>query len=264
MRARGWSAAVLAVVCWSGIAVAEPKPEPIDIKPFKDKLTVLKDASGAFYVVTFDHGGVPYIFYGTAKLLYEQPLEGSRSRNGTAWSVSIWAPRLPFPFQGTVEYAKDGTFRTTCTSKLEQGLTVVTGEKATEILDKGKFMTTAVTRRPLLLARDDRGIYYYVDVLSKQYGGNGHRVFIGKKGAMKQIPISDVATDSGGDVFSTKTGDLRLVRNLDQDVRAKVTTTWIKGEKRTELITLDPYMNQPLIYRDLGVYKLHGTICGRE
>ncbi len=264
MRARGWIAPLLMLVCWTAVAVAEPKPQPFDVKPFKDKLTVLKDANGGYYAVTYDHGGDSYIFYGTDKLLYEHPLEGSKSRSGTAWSISLWAPRTAFPFQGSFDYDKDGNYKTTCTSKAEQNLTVVTGDKASEILEKAKFMTSAMTRRPLLLARDDRGVYYYVDVLTKQYGGNGHRVFIGKKGAMKQIPISDVTTDSGGDVFSTKTGDLRLVRNVDPDVRTKVTTTWIKGEKRTDLLTLDPYMNQPLIFRDLGVYKLHGMICGRE
>ena len=37
--------------------------------------------------------------------------------------------------------------------------------------------------------------------LAKAYGGEGYRVFSGKKGAMKQLPLTDVAHDTGGDVL---------------------------------------------------------------
>jgi len=74
-------------------------------------------------------------------------------------------------------------------------------------------MTSAIVRVPHVFARDDAGVYYYVDRIAKVYGGKGFRVFVGKKGAMKQLALTDVASDSEGDVFSTKTGDLRLVRN---------------------------------------------------
>jgi hypothetical protein len=37
--------------------------------------------------------------------------------------------------------------------------------------------------------------------------------------------------------------------------------TWIRGEKRTDLVGLDLDVNSRLIFRDLGVYKFTGTIC---
>lgn len=242
-------------------AAADPRPQAVDIKPLRDKLAVFKDADGGIYALFYVRDVEPKLFYGTSKVLYEQILEGSRSRNGDAWTISIWAPRLAYPFMGTIERDRDGNYKTACQDKLAHGLTPVTGDAAAAILDKAKFLTSQFMRRPLWLARDDRGVYYYVDVLAKAHGGNGHRVFVGKKGAMKQVALTDVTIDTGGEVFSTKSGDLRLVRS--QDVATKATTaTWIRGERRTELVQLDTYMNQPLIFRELGIYKLTGAICG--
>ncbi|MDQ3364589.1 MAG: hypothetical protein M3680_04090 [Myxococcota bacterium] len=262
MRARGWVAAFLAVVGTAAVAAADPPPQPVDIKPYRDKLRVFTDANGGVYAIANELGGDTQLFYGaTGKVLYQQVLEGSRSRDGDAWSIGTWAPRVPFPFQGSFERGTDGAYRVRCGNNFEQGVTMVTGDKASAILAKAKFVTTQMTRRPLLLTRDDRGVYYYVDVLARIYGGNGHRLFIGKKGALKQVPMTDVIADSGGEVFATKSGDLRLVRDLENG-KEKLATTWIRGEKRIPLTTLDTYMNQALIFRDLGVYKIQGTICG--
>jgi hypothetical protein len=134
----------------------------------------------------------------------------------------------------------------------------VPDDKAKPILDKAQFMSTAFIRRPHLLARDDSGVYYYVDVIRKEYGGKGYRVFVGKKGAMKQRPLTDIATDSAGDVFATKTGDLRMVKD---NTEGKQTITWVKGEKRIQLSFLDTDVNSQLIFKDLGVYSFTGSIC---
>jgi hypothetical protein len=116
----------------------------------------------------------------------------------------------------------------------------------------------AIVHVPHLLARDDSGVYYYVDRIAKVYGGKGYRVFVGKKGAMKQMPLTDVASDSAGEVFSTKSGDLRLVRHNEGN---KDTMTWVKGEKRLDLVFLDPDVNSVVIYKDLGIYTFLGTLC---
>jgi hypothetical protein len=119
-------------------------------------------------------------------------------------------------------------------------------------------MTTALIRRPYMLARDDSGVYYYVDVIRDQYGGNGYRVFVGKKGAMKQKPLTDIAKDTAGDVFATKTGDLRIVRDVTEN---KTEIAWVKGGKRSPLVVLDTDANEPLIFKQLGVYAFTGNIC---
>jgi hypothetical protein len=93
-------------------------------------------------------------------------------------------------------------------------------------------------------------------MVAKTYGGAGYRVFVGKKGAMKQMPLTDVASDSAGEVYSTKNGDIRIVTE-----NGKSTAAWIKGEKRKELSVLDLDVNSHIIYSELGVYEFLGTVC---
>lgn len=253
MRARTWWVGALLAVPL--VAAADPKPKPVDIKAFRDKLIVLVDASGGTYVAK--PGEDPRLFFGTGKQLYEQSITG-RSANGDGWSIDVFAPRVPGFQPGTVQRsADDGSYAKFCGGENKTGLTLVTGDKAKAVLDKSQFLSTAVLRLPHAFFRDDTGTYYYIDTLREQYGGKGYRVFVGKKGAMKQLPLADVASDSAGEVFSTKTGDLRLVMSGSQPKSG----VWIKGGKKTELIVLDTDGDSPVIFKELGIYGFMGTIC---
>lgn len=264
MRARAWIiAGVFGGLLGLGAAPAaankgDPRPSRVDIKPLRDKLIVLQDAVGGTYVVYEPMSSDYRIWYGTGKTLYEQVHEG-RSRDGDAWSLSLWAPRLGENRPGTVDKKKDGTYLKSCAGQDEAVLTELTGAKAAAVLDKFALMTHATVRRPHMLARDDRGVYYYVDKLNRSLGGKGFRVYVGKKGAMKQLPLTDVASDSAGEVFSTKTGDLRLVAT--NTVGKEREASWVRGERRVELLTLDLWINSPIIFSELGIYKFIGTVC---
>jgi hypothetical protein len=253
MHARGWVIGVL--VATAATVAAEPAPKPVDIKAQKSKAIVLADAQGGTYVVF--RGDDPKLFYGpSAKAVYEQIIIGSSS-SGDDFDFSTFAPRLPGVRYGGFAY-KDKVYSKTCDGKDDAVLTELTGDKAKAILDKTAFLTMGTVHVAHLLARDDSGVYYYVDRFAKIYGGKGYRVFVGKKGAMKQIPITDLASDTAGEVFSTKSGDLRLVTTTDASARG---ATWIRGEKRMPLISLDVDMNSPVIYSELGVYTFIGTVC---
>ncbi|TMQ03874.1 MAG: hypothetical protein E6J90_48845 [Deltaproteobacteria bacterium] len=258
MHARGWVIGVVVAGAVVSGAAADPAPKPVDIKELKAKAVVLQDAQGGTYVVfrTDD----PKVFYGpNAKTVYEQVIIGSSSDGEGRWEFNTWAPRVPEGSHlGSLEHKKDGSYQKTCRGKDDAGLTELGGAKAQAILDKTAFVTMGIIRVPHLLARDDSGVYYYVDRLAKIYGGKGYRVFVGRKGAMKQMPLTDVASDSAGDVFSTKSGDLRLVRNSENN---KETMTWVKGGKRTELVFLDTDINSVVIFKDLGIYTFLGTLC---
>ncbi|MBX3161075.1 MAG: hypothetical protein KF773_34260 [Deltaproteobacteria bacterium] len=258
MRASRWATA--AVMFCAATASAEVTPQPVDLKPIRDKLLVFADSAKGFYVLYLGDGKSPErrLFYGTGKTLYEQRIIGY-SRNGQQWSLSTWAPRIAEMRPGSFEQKSDGTYLKSCDGKDDHVLTLLTGDKAKAVLDGMPVMTEMLVQRPHLLARDDAGVYYYVDRLAERYGGKGYRVFVGKKGAMKQMDLTDLAADSGGEVFSTKTGDLRLTRTASADGGNKA--TWIRGDKREELVTLNVDVNSPLIFRDLGVYKFTGTIC---
>ncbi|HEY5928382.1 MAG TPA: hypothetical protein VIV11_42140 [Kofleriaceae bacterium] len=258
MRARGWWLPVL--LAFSTSAAADPKPKAVDIKPIRDQLIVLTDGDGGIYIAQPGRDGK--LFYGVGgknKNVYEQ-IVISRSSDGTtgAWDVGVWAPRVSNVRPGTVGKRRDGSYERSCGHDDKTPLTELTGDKAKAVLDKSVFLTSAMIRKPYLLARDDAAVYYYVDVIRDQYGGKGHRVFIGKKGAMKQKPLTDVTTDTAGDVFATKTGDLRIVRDTTDGKNA---VSWVKGEKRVQLFWLDVDANSPLIWKDLGVYGFTGSIC---
>lgn len=257
MRARGWVATAVALAASGATAVAEPKPKPVDIKPYKDKAQVFQDAHGGTYVVA--QGDETVVFFGTGKILYQQRIE-TRSSNGEAhtWSISLDTPRIAEVRYGSIDRKADGTYQKLCDGKDDAVLTELTGEKAKAVLEKSQFLTTAMLYVPVLAARDDAGVYYYVDRLAKEYGGKGYRVFIGKKGAMKLMPLTDVATDTAGEVYATKTGDLRLVHGTGA---VQPAAQWIKGGKPTSLIQLDVYANSPLIFSDFGIYTFLGTIC---
>lgn len=260
MHARGWVLASLWGVLVGSVstAAAEPAPRPVDVKALKAKAIVLADALGGIYVVF--RGDDAKVFYGpNAKAVHAQYIVSSSSDGEGGWEFGTWAPRVADGAHlGTLEHKKDGTYQKSCRGEDDAVLTELSGDKARAILDKTAFLTSAIVRVPHLLARDDSGVYYYVDRIAKLYGGKGYRVFVGRKGAMKQMPLTDVASDSAGDVFSTKSGDLRLVRSSEN---SKETVTWVRGEKRTELVSLDAELNSALIFKDLGLYTFLGTFC---
>ncbi len=247
---------------------ADPKPAPVDVKPLKDKLTVLADAQGGVYAVFHDPDSPTssVLFYGTAKskTLYAQIITGG-GRDGDAWHMRTWAPRLPDMHDGYLYRHQDGSFERDCAANDEAVLGELTGDKARAVLDGYAFLSSAIVRRPHLLARDDAGTYYYVDEIAKDYGGNGQRVFIGKRGAMRQVPLTDIASDSGGEVYSTKTGEIRLVTEItttaDNTSTSHHRVSFVRGDKKIELVWLDLEMNSRLIFKDLAVYDFLGTLC---
>src|SRR5215475_226763 len=89
MRARTLVAAIGFV---SATASADPKPTPVDTKAFRDKMIVLQDSAGGTYIVV--PGDDKRVFFGTAKVVYEQIVVGG-SRDGDAWEIDTWAPRIP-------------------------------------------------------------------------------------------------------------------------------------------------------------------------
>src|SRR5205085_10996531 len=129
MRARGWVVAGM-LAGFATVAVAQPakdsdpKPAPVDIKAIRDKLQVFQDKAGGTYVVyaAVDSGGDARVFYGTGKQLYEQIGMG-RSRNGDAWAVNTWAPRIAELRPASVMRKEDGTFMRWCDGKDDAVLT---------------------------------------------------------------------------------------------------------------------------------------------
>ena len=75
-------------------------------------------------------------------------------------------------------------------------------------------------------------------------------------GAMKELPLTNIVSDSKGQIFASKRGELRFV--IEDGDKG----TWIKGEQKTELTNVPVEDNIALIYGELGVYEGSlGTPC---
>ncbi len=119
-----------------------------------------------------------------------------------------------------------------------------------------KFVPSPHQRRAHALARDRRGVYYYVDRGLSRARSKDFRVFIGRRGRMHPQQVVDVVSDSQGEIFETKRGKLRLIVGKTQAL-------WIT-KRRTHRLTQVPVKeNLKLIYTELGLYlgKRLGTPC---
>ncbi|MEZ4365639.1 MAG: hypothetical protein R2939_05055 [Kofleriaceae bacterium] len=234
-------AAAVGVVTPAAAAPAKPKPkkkkkaDTVDISAYRDKLLALTDDDGHYYVVRSEPLGERVVFIGDGKDMYQQRLRGGGSGGGD-WSISLRAPRSGINFGEATLWFGKGRYRLDCGERGQSEgdsevpeLRPLAAEETERLLSTATFRPPFWNRHARALARDDAGTSYYVDQLDDQHGGEGFRVFIGRRGAMKEMPMKSVVVDSAGDIFSTKRGELRIVVNTNQ------TATWIKGRTRTEL-----------------------------
>jgi hypothetical protein len=201
------------------------------------------------------------IYFGDGKAMYLQPIIG-RSSNGTAWDATTYAPRAKERGSASLESNAKGEVSLLCREDHPVILTLVPAAKAKQVLSQAVFRQPLHNRKAQVLARDDEGTYYYVDrirELDKKDGLRGFKVYVGKKGEMKEVPMTNVVSDSAGEIYATKTGELKIVTDNKSGV-----ASWRKGKDRVELTKLDPQDNRYLIARELGIYGKMGYICEDE
>lgn len=134
--------------------------------------------------------------------------------------------------------------------------------EAKRLLSRAELLAPRWRRIPHLLARDDQGIYFYVDGKRDARGNDtdppDFRLYVGRKGAMALIDLQDVIRDSAGLVFVTNGGRL-VARQQGQ----KYAVEWATPTARLALTWLDAADQGPLVYRELGVYAGQdlGTPC---
>jgi hypothetical protein len=241
----------------------DPKTEVIDVAPMLDKLEVFKDEFGKFFVAPRPDSAADtdlasqWVFAGDQKGLYQQRIIGmSRQDQVVEWA--IWAPRVRHIPQAFVTQNDKGV-TLVCEMReskyVNKQLVQLPADQAKAFLQKTPLHPPLWQRLSHLLGRDDDGVYYFVDELREEYGGHGYRVFIGQKGAMKEVPMKNVVSDSAGEIFATTSGDLKIVTG------EKGKAYWKKGGKKEDLTLLEPKDNRYLIYSELGIYGSIGTVC---
>jgi hypothetical protein len=253
-----WSIAAVAPVALAGDkkpAADKPKadaPQPDDISAFKDKLKILTDGKKHYLaLVPFDSD---HVYYGDGTAFHLQRVYATLAETGKSFSYSFWDPRVKHGNEADVSL-KDGKFFVTCAERSTE-MKPVSPEESAKLLGSAQFNKVLWQYKAYALARDERGVYYFVDRRREPPGSLDFRLYVGQRGQMKRLQMTNVVSDSGGDIFSTKTGELRLILDRHESL-------WLKGGQRTKLTSVPVEDNAVLIYTDLGAYmgQRLGTPC---
>jgi hypothetical protein len=234
---------------------AAPAPPTVDVSAFKDKLEVLHDGKKHYVaLVPFEEGGWKHVFYGDGRSFYLLRIIGTGSTGREAFDLTFWEPRVKARYQASLEL-KNGKYEALCGTRKTE-LQPLPRDEADKLIAGAKFYEALWRFRAFALARDDKGTYYFVDRQREPEDSLNFRLYSGQRGSLKPLKMVNVVSDSEGQIFSTKAGDLRLV--LDRKEAA-----WVKGKSRTTLTPLPIEDNAQLIYTDLGAYtgQRLGTPC---
>lgn len=245
-------------------AAAEPKKpaaDEVDIAAITSKMVLLHDGRGHYLAVVPFESDQPF-FYGDGKTFYQQRVFAYSHNTGEGRaSLNFWAP-TSVPRGG--ELALDsGTWTVRCSDR-HTPLVKLDELETRKLLDRAAFKKVMWKRQAHVLARDDDGAYYYVDrlrddrpvgdQLDDPHPPTGFRLFVGRKGKLREQKVTDSAVDSKGVVLTTRAGRL----SVDDSAKRAV---WSKGKKREDLVYLAVEDNVLLIYRDLGIYRNLGVPC---
>jgi hypothetical protein len=234
------------------------KPKPIDVKAVTGKLDVYRDDAGMYYVSpklgAFSEDQDDWVFFGDGKAMYQQRIVGFGS-DGKGFDWTVWSPRVKGLNHASLTLAADKPYMQ-CTQKDKKPLVPLTVDEAKALFARATFYPPLWQRQSHFLARDDDGTYFFVDRYREEYGGKGFRVFSGQKGAMKELAMTNVVSDSAGEIYATKSGDLKIVTEGNSGK-----AYWKKGQTKNELIVLELLANRYLIYRELGIYGQLGVVC---
>ena len=262
MRTRFLSMLGLALLTSTSTALADAPAEiPAADRP---KTAICTDGKSHFVAVAPDERLITALFYGDGKQWFRVPPEESGALSGGHFlEPRFIAPTRNPNFRGLdmrvyseVVFDKEkATCEVSCGDR-KTVLQILPDAKASQLLATAKFVENPRQFVPYALARDDRGLYYYVDRGATPVSAKRFRLFTGPRGNLKLQQMTNVVNDSEGDVFSTKTGSLRLIVDHHE-------STWVEGEKKRPLKLVPVTQNLGLIYNELGVYagQRQGTPC---
>ena len=233
----------------------------------RDELIFLGDGKGHVLALRTGRKNAK-LFYARGKAPFVRQFKRSYSDNDSRGTVSFsfWSPQSGVSPVFSRNHVAHMRFRHGALKKKDGRWTLRCGRRETPLMQlegaevarlrKRAFKPRVHSRRPYMVARDDRAAYYYVDRRVGELGGRDFRLFRGKGGAMNEERLTTVITDDVGEVFVTPTGS--LVRN-----KLKKSMYWSPRKGRVEdVFLLDLAKSDYLIYNTLGVYRGRlGTPC---
>jgi hypothetical protein len=234
-------------------------PTAEDPQPDKTKIRLATDGKEHYFA--WWGASIPEAVYWSAdgKQFFKLRVFGGGAEGDKSFDVVMWEPRLR---QNTGFGFREGKYTTNCGEKKVE-FQAVPGDKAKAVLDAATFYKPRWTRMPYALSRDEKGTYYFVDHLREEENRNDRkrdfRLFVGQRGSLKEQKMTNLVSDSEGDIFGTRSGDFRLVLNKEGGKDSK----WVVSGKETRLTSVPVGDNAQVIYNDLGVYERAklGTPC---
>ncbi len=245
------------------VALAAPPEEPaatVDVSAIKDKLVLWSDGKHHFVaMVMTSASGSPVFWSNDGQRFVQLRILGGASDGYDddlkRLDRNFWEPRQRGGEAG-LGYLKETNRLTVECAERKTPMERLPASDARKLIDAARFHPPSWDRVAYWLARDNTGRYYYVDNAREPEGAKKFRLFSGPRGAVKLQKMLNIVSDSGGDIFSTANGELRLVISRSDAL-------WIAKAKETKLLSLPVEENTVLIYVDLGVYtgQRFGTPC---
>jgi hypothetical protein len=235
-------------------------PDEVDVARLKPDMSVLHDGHG-HYVALLPLRDMEMTFYGDGRTFHQLRVYTSSADAGAGQSSRrFWSP---ISTDADIVLEAGGKWSVRCSDRVTP--MVALGPRETrDVMARARFLKPFWKRQAHVLARDDRGSYHYVDRMRDDRPASererdpnpprGYRLFIGRKGRMKEQHLVDAVDDSKGLVLSLKSGDLAV----DFDAR---TAVFSSDRTKTPLVFLPVEDNAMLIYRDLGLYRKLGIPC---
>jgi hypothetical protein len=243
----------LTVVGAAAVCRAEAPPA-VDMTPVRDTMRLVADGKGHYMAFPPLEHLSDFLFYsGDGKTFYRQRVFGGGSEGDISFNRSFWEPRRHG--RGASFEFRNKKYWVECSDR-KIDMTPVADAEAKSLLGSAQFLGPRWKWMAYLLARDESGNYYYVDRQREPADSKNFRLYVGPKGGLKLQKMTNVVSDSEGDIFATKTGSLRLITGKNE-------YTWIQGKNRTKLTKVPVDENAALIYSELGAYtgESLGTPC---
>jgi hypothetical protein len=257
MNSRHLLAAAVTLLSSPSWAIEPPWGKAEKLKELRalEKTSVCTDTKGHYVVVAPGERNSQQLFYGDEKTLTQVTpapwvLSGAyflepRFFNKTANSNFRGLDMRVFSSVDADPEKKTCTLR--CGEK-SVPLTWLEADPAKALLLKAKYEPNPQQFEPYALLRDAQGNYYLVERGLQPGTEKSFRVYMGPKGRLKKQEMKDLVSDSEGEIFSTKKGELRLV------VDRSSAPVWIEKKRKVELRAVPVGENLPMIYNELGVY----------
>jgi hypothetical protein len=241
---------------WARAPIKPPRHELAKVK----SPLLLTDGKGHYLLIANPakvrtSGYVAY--YGNGKALYRQDIRGgSRDTIKNRYALYLRDPRVHRATRSQLTGSFAGAATFTCDDR-KTPLTQVAPNLARRLLRKAQLFGRYWLRKPYLLARDEDGIYYYVDrfVGKDKIRGTmrGFRLFVGARGKAKRRRLRNIVLDDAGEIFFGKPGKLLVKRNKGK-LREVL---WVEGKERKKLSVVQTRWpkTRAMIYRELGPYR---------